>query len=154
MRHVLGYCTMQERHKLAQVKAYLKVCADTKNPLHDKMGRVVNTRLKRGTEWMTQAVRTIESCGLTVEAIRRGQAWIRLADAVKDRFTQVIATFGRECPEAETNAAIQCLVEDNCRPEAIIYSDGSPLRCERSGWGFNASRHYITKAIAEALKWL
>ena len=97
MRHVLGYCTMQERHKLAQVKAYLKVCADTKNPLHDKIGRVVNTRLKQGTVWMTQAVRTIESCGLIVEAIRRGQAWIRLADAVKDRFTQVNATLGREC---------------------------------------------------------
>ena len=177
MRHVLGYCTMQERHKLAQVKAYLKVCADTKNPLHDKIGRVVNTRLKRGTEWMTQAVRTIESCGLTVEAIRRGQAWIRLADAVKDRFTQVIATLGRECrewPEAQTNAAIQCLIEDNCRPdEVIIYTDGSVLRGERSGWGFSASRHYITlkegsgatnlttssmcveiKAITEALKWL
>ena len=177
MRHGLGYCTMQERHKLAQVKAYLKVCADTKNPLHDKIGRVVNTRLKRGTEWMTQAVRTIESCGLTVEAIRRGQAWIRLADAVKDRFTQVIATLGRECrewPEAQTNAAIQCLIEDNCRPdEVIIYTDGSVLRGERSGWGFSASRHYITlkegsgatnlttssmcveiKAITEALKWL
>ena len=28
MQHVLGYCTMQERHKLAQVKAYLKVCVD------------------------------------------------------------------------------------------------------------------------------
>ena len=177
MRHVLGYCTMQERHKLAQVKAYLKVCADTKNPLHDKIGRVVNTRLKRGTEWMTQAVRTIESCGLTVEAIRRGQAWIRLADAVKDRFTQVIATLGRECrewPEAQTNAAIQCLIEDNCRPdEVIIYTDGSVLRGERSGWGFSAARHYITlkegsgatnlttssmcveiKAITEALKWL
>ena len=34
MRYVLGYCAMQERYKLAQVNAYLKVCADTKNPLH------------------------------------------------------------------------------------------------------------------------
>ena len=72
MRHALGYGIMQERHKLAQVKAYLNVCADTKNPLHDKIGGVMNTRLKRGTEWMTQdvEVRTIESRGLTVEAIR------------------------------------------------------------------------------------
>ena len=55
----------------------------------------------------------------------------------------------------------------------IIYTDDSVLRGERSGWGFSASRHYITlkegsgatnlttssmcveiKAITEALKWL
>ena len=30
MRYVLGLPAMKERHKLAQVKAYLKVCADTK----------------------------------------------------------------------------------------------------------------------------
>ena len=112
-----------------------------------------------------------------MEAIRRGQASIRLVDAVKDRFTQVIAILGRECcewPEAETNAAIQCLIKDNCRPdEVIIYMDGSVLRGERFGWGFSASSHYITlkegsratnlttssmcveiKAITEALKWL
>ena len=41
---------------------------------------------------MTQAVLTIEECGLTIEAIRRGETWVRLADTVKDRFTQVIAT--------------------------------------------------------------
>ena len=56
-RYVLGYPAMHERHKLAQVKAYLKVCADTKNPLHDKISRP-----KRGNEWMTHAV-CIEDCG-------------------------------------------------------------------------------------------
>ena len=62
MRYVLGLPAMKERHKLAQVKAYLKVCADTKHPLHDKIGRETKTRLKRGTDWMTQAVQTIEEC--------------------------------------------------------------------------------------------
>ncbi len=53
---------MLDRYKLAQVKAYLKVCADTKHPLHEKVGRQVRTRLKRGKEWMTQAAQTIEEC--------------------------------------------------------------------------------------------
>ena len=55
MRHLLGLPNMEERHKLAQVKAFLKVCADPKHPLHGKIGRRVESRLKRGTEWMTQA---------------------------------------------------------------------------------------------------
>ena len=85
MRYVLGLPTMKERHKLAQVKAYLKVCADPQHPLHDKLGRQTRSRLKRGTEWMTQAVQTIEECGLSVEAIRKGKTWIQLAEGVRDR---------------------------------------------------------------------
>ena len=87
---------MMERHRLAQVKAYLKVCADTNNPLHSKIGRETNTRLKRGIDWMTQAVLTIEECGLTVEAIRRGEAWMRVGDEMKAKYTKVIATLDRE----------------------------------------------------------
>ena len=177
MRYVLGLPAMKERHKLAQVKAYLKVCADTKHPLHDKIGRETKTRLKRGTDWMTQAVQTIEECGLTVEAIRRGQTWMRVGDNMRDNFTQVIATLGRECrdwADGVTNTAILSLIEDNCRPdEVIIYTDGSVLRGEKSGWAYSAAQHYITlkedsgatnittssmsveiKAITEALKWL
>ena len=114
MRYVLGLPCMKERHKLAQVKAYLKVCADPQHPLHDKIGRQSNSRLKRGTEWMTQAVQTIEECGLSVEAIRQGETWIRLSDEVKDSFTQVIDTLGRECrewPEGANNAEIQSLIQ-------------------------------------------
>ena len=47
MRFVLGMPAMNERHKLAQVKAYLKVCADTKHPLHNRVGRETKIRLKR-----------------------------------------------------------------------------------------------------------
>ena len=90
MRYVLGLPAMKERHKLAQIKAYLKVCADTKHPLHDKIGRETNTKLKQGTDWMTQAVQTIEECGLTVDAIRRGQTKrMRVGDNMRDNFTQV-----------------------------------------------------------------
>ena len=66
MRFILGMPAIKECHKLAQVKAYLKVCADTKHPLHNKIGRETKIRLKRGTDWMIQAVLTIEECGLTI----------------------------------------------------------------------------------------
>ena len=96
---------------------------------------------------------------------------------MKVKYTKVIATLGRECrewPEGATDRQIQSLIEENCRPdETIIYTDGSVLRGEKSGWAFSASQHYITrkegsgattittssmtveiKAITEALKWL
>ena len=38
MRYILGFPTMAERHKLAQVKAFLKVSADENHPLHQKVG--------------------------------------------------------------------------------------------------------------------
>ena len=52
MPHYLGLDSMPERHKKAKVQAYLKVSRDEKHPLHDKVGRAVHSRLKRGTEWM------------------------------------------------------------------------------------------------------
>ena len=37
MRYILGFPTMAERHKLAQVKAFLKVSYDENHPLHHKV---------------------------------------------------------------------------------------------------------------------
>ena len=48
---------------------------------------------------MTQAVLTIEECGQTVEAIIRGEAWMRVGDEMKAKYTKVIAILGRECRE-------------------------------------------------------
>ena len=88
MRHYLGLDSMSERHKKAQVKAYLKVSRDKKHPLHNKVGREVQSRLKRGTEWMNEASRTISRC-CNVANIRTGPSWVPVND---DQFTQVIAT--------------------------------------------------------------
>ena len=95
MRHVLDLLSMPERHKKAQVQAYLKVSADVNHPLHPKVGREVQSRLKRGTEWMNQASRTISQC-CDVRSIRRGETWRPIED---ENFMQVIATLGRECHE-------------------------------------------------------
>ena len=79
MRYALGLPPMADRHKLAQVKAFTRVAADISNPLHEKIGRTVSTRLKRGTEWLTQASRTIES-STSVDSVRRGEAWKPIND--------------------------------------------------------------------------
>ena len=73
MRYLLNFPTMSERHRLAQVKAFLRVTTDVNHPLHNKVGNRPASRLKRGAEWMTEATRTINSC-LSVESIRRGSA--------------------------------------------------------------------------------
>ena len=49
MRYALDLLPMEDRHKLAQVEAYTQVAAGMKNPLHEKIGRIVTTRLMRGT---------------------------------------------------------------------------------------------------------
>ena len=95
MRHYLGFDSMAVRHKKAQVQAYLKVSRDKKHQLHEKVGREVHSRLKRGSEWMNEASRTISLC-CTVANIRTGPSWVPVED---NRFTQVIATLGRECRE-------------------------------------------------------
>ena len=40
MRYILGFPTMAERHKLAQVKAFLKVSSDENHPLYQKVGTI------------------------------------------------------------------------------------------------------------------
>ena len=80
---------------------------------------------------------------------------MRVGDNMRDNFTQVIATLGRECrdwADGVTNTAILSLIEDNCRPdEVIIYTDGSVLRGEKSGWAYSAAQHYITLKTAVQL---
>ena len=140
MRFLLDFPTMRERHRMAQVKAFLRVSADPQHPLHDKVGRVVTTRLKRGSEWMTEATQTIEQC-CSIESIRRGSSWVQMEDPTGN-FTEVISTLGRECrewPEEATNAEIQAIIQDNCKDgDVIVYTDGSVKRGVRSGWGFTA----------------
>ena len=125
---------------------------------------------------MTQAVQ-IEECGHSVEAIRKGETWVQIAEGARDRYTQVIATLGRECrewPEGATHAEIQALIEENCvEDEIIFYTDGSVQRGIKSGWGYTAAYQGMTvqeasgatglttssmcmeiKAITEGLKWL
>ena len=175
MRHLLDLPTVSERHKLAQVKAFLKVASDKKHPLHDKIGREYTSRLKRGSEWTNQAAITIGQC-LSVDSIRRGEAWLEISDEA-EQFTAVIADLGRECREwapGAANAEIEATIDEVSGPEdVIVFTDGSVKRDEKSGWAFTARVNGITvsegsgaveltassmamevKAVTEALQFL
>ena len=177
MRYLLDLPCMEERHKIAQVKAYLRVSSDPQNPLHHKVGREVVSRLKRGTEWMNQAANTISLC-INIDDIRRGREWVHVDDPQK-RFTTVVAELGRECREwreGRTNAAIEALIDDNRRDgDVVIFTDGSVKRGTKSGWAFSArdgdslirvmersgatevttsSMYMEVVAITETFKWL
>ena len=127
---------------MQEVKAYTRVAADNKNPLHEKIGRTVTTltRLKRGTEWLTQAARTIESC-TPVDSVRKGESWVHVQDDTES-FTEVIATLGRECREwapGATHAEVETIIEENSRPgDVIIFTDGLVVREQKSGWAYSA----------------
>ncbi len=96
MRYLLDLPPMRDRHKLSQVKAYVKVAADNSNPLHDKIGRNVRCRLKRGSELLTQAARTIETC-TPVHNVRKGEAWRAIEDPTEQYTTVIATTLGKEC---------------------------------------------------------
>ena len=140
MRYLLDLPTASERHKLAQVKAYLRVAADVKHPLHSKVGRDYTSRLKRGSEWMNQAAVTIGQC-LAIDNVRRGEAWLEIPDDA-EQFTGVIANLGRECREwapGAANAEIEATICEVSGPEdMIVFTDGSVKRGEKSGWAFTA----------------
>ena len=118
----------------------MRVAADKKHPLHNKVGRQYTSRLKRGSEWMNQAAETIGQC-LNIGDIRRGEAWQVIADEA-DQYTHVIATLGRECREwapGAANAEIEATISEISGPEdAIMFTDGSVKRREKSGWAFTA----------------
>ena len=175
MRYLLNFPTIAERHHIAQVKAFLRVTADVNHPLHDKVGNRPPSRLKRGAEWMTEATKTIESC-ISVESIRRGISW-QYIDDYQENFTRVFASLGRECREwapGETDKAVEELIQQNSsEDDAIVFTDGSVKRGEKSGWAFTvrvkgetiaessgavdittSSMLMEIKAISEALKYL
>ena len=177
MRYTLDLPTMATRYRLAQVRAYLKVSADTKHPLHNKLGRDLHSRLKRGKEWMNQAATTISDC-CPIDEIRKGDDWLDFEDE-EGKYTSVEATLGRECrewPEGEANDAVEALIEKVSNPDDVnVFTDGSVQRevPTKSGWGMYARINGITamersgattivtssmvmeiKAITETLRWM
>ena len=66
MRYLLDLPSMETRHKVEQVKAYLNAVQYPKNPLHDAVKEDKGCRLARGKSWMGQAEQSIQHvCGLT-----------------------------------------------------------------------------------------
>ena len=87
-------------------------------------------------ELMTQASTTVEHC-VSVNSIRRGKSWHFIDDLAQD-YSRVVAKLGRECRElapGETDKAAETLISDNIQEgHAIVFTDGSVKRGEKSGW--------------------
>ena len=175
MRYLLDLTSIRVRHRLAQVKMYLNVVGDPDHPLHENVGTVKGSRIKRGRSWMAEAEESL-SLVCDPESIKGGKEWVELGSGCKD-LTKVRITMGRErreCAATVNEMEIRQLIEDNSRPaDPVIYTDGSVRRGERSGWGFVAyidgkkvhsaagaverttsSMKMESEAITRALDWL
>ena len=76
---------------------------------------------------------------MSVNSIRRGRSW-HFIDDYQEHYSRVIATLGRECREwahGETDKAVEELISDNSQVgDAIVFTNGSVKRGEKSGWAF------------------
>ena len=88
---------------------------------------------------MTEASKTIEECGISIESIRRGSQWVYYEDYA-EQFTKIVAMLGRECRNSEagkTDEAVDAIISENSRAwDYIVFTDGSVKRGVRSGWGY------------------
>ena len=95
MRYVLGLPTMATRHKVAQVKEYLRVSADTNHPLHKSINKNKGRRLKRGRSWMAEAEDIIKQV-CTLDELRHGDEWMPISEDMT-AYARVISTLGCRC---------------------------------------------------------
>ena len=66
MRYLLDLPSMETRHKVEKVQAYLNAMQNPKNPLHDAAKEEKGCRLARGKSWIGQAEQSIQhACSLT-----------------------------------------------------------------------------------------
>ena len=176
MRYLLDLPSMDTRHKVEQVKAYLNAMQNPKNPLHVAVKEEKGCRLARGKSWMGQAEQSIQRvCSLT--ELKQVRDWekrpVEFKPYYKTLLSENLGTHCREWPAGKTNAEVQMLVEANSKPhDIVIYTDGSVTR-DWSGWGFTVKQdggtvhedsgaHRVTtssltmeaEAVTHAIQWL
>ena len=136
IRYLLDLPSIETRHKVEQVKAYLNEMQDPKNPLHDAVKEEKGCRLARGKSWMGQAEQSIQHvCGLAeLKQVRdREKRPVEFKPYYKTLLSGNLGTHCRERPTAKTNAEVQILVEANSKPhDIVIYTHGSVTK-GRSG---------------------
>ena len=176
MRCLLDLSSMETRHKMEQVKAYLSAMQNPKNPLHDAVKEEKVCRLARGKSWMGQAEQSIQHvCSLT--ELKQVRDWEKRSVSefkpyYKTLLSENLGMCCSEFPSGKANAEVQMLVEVNSKPRDVIYTNGSVTR-DRSGWGFTVKQggriahkesgaHRVTtssltmevEAVTHAIQWL
>ena len=143
MRYLLDLSSVETRHKMEQVKAYLNAMQNPKNPLHDAVKEEKGCRLARGKLWMGQAEQSIQYvCSLA--ELKQVRDWekcpVEIQPYNKTVLPENLGTHCREWPARTANAEVRMLVEANSMPHDIVaYTDGSVTR-DRSGWGFTVKQ--------------
>ena len=176
MRYILDLPPLEDRHKVAQVKAYLGAVENPRNPLHNATKDPKGDRLQRGKSWMGQAEDSIKQvCDLS--ELKREREWEEIPAPFQHLCQVSIAEhLGRHCREwaaGSTDAEIRTILDDTTKEtDILVYTDGSVTEA-KSGWGFtvkqsgatihedNASYRCKTssltmevEAITHALRWL
>ena len=143
MRYLLDLPSMETRHKVKQVKAYLNAMQNPKYPLHDAVKEEKGCRMARDKSWMGQAEQSIQHvCTLT--ELKQVRDWekrpVEFKPYYKTLLSENLGTHCREWPARKNNADVQMRVEANSKPhDIVIYTDGSVTR-DRSGWGFTVKQ--------------
>ena len=173
---ILDLPSMETRHKVEQVKAYLNAMQNPKKPLHDVIKEENGCRLARGKSWMGQAEQSVQHVCVLAD-FKRVRDWEKCPVEFKPYYKTLLSeNLGTHCHEwqaGKANAEVQMLVEANSKPhDIVIYTDGSVTR-DRSGWGFTVKQggrtvledngsHRVTtssltmevEAVMHAIQWL
>ena len=141
MRYLLNLPSMETKHKVEQVKAYLNAMQNTKNPLRDAVKEEKGCRLAWGESWMGPA--SIQDvCSLAelkqVRDLEKRPAEFK--PYYKTLLSENLGTHYLEWPIGKANVEVQMVVEANSKPhDIVIYTDGSVTR-DRSGLGFTVKQ--------------
>ena len=74
MHYLLDLPSMETRHKVAQIKAYLNAMQNPKNPLHDAVKEEKGCRLARSKSWMGQTEQLIQR-GFSLAELKQVRDW-------------------------------------------------------------------------------
>ena len=124
MRYLLDLPSMETRHKVKQVKAYLNAMQNPKYPLHDAVKEEKGCRLARDKSWMGQAEQSIQHvCTLT--ELKQVRDWekrpVEFKPYYKTLLSENLGTHCREWPARKK----QCRRTNACRSQqqATWHSD-------------------------------
>ena len=143
MRYLLDLPSMETRHQVEKVKAYLKAMQNPPNPLHDAANEDKGCRLARDKSWMGQAEQSIQHvCYLT--ELKQVRDWKKHPVEFKPYYETLLpenrGTHCCEWPVGKAYAVVQMLVKANSKPhDIVIYMDNSVTR-DWSGWGFTVKQ--------------
>ena len=112
LRYLLDLPSMETRHKVEQVKAYLNAMQNPKNPLHNAVKEEKGCRLARGKSWMGQAEQSIQRvCSLT--ELKQVRDWekrpVEFKPYYKTLLSESLSTHCSEWPSGKPMRKYKCL---------------------------------------------